>query len=185
MGNRMEVQSMRIGKSRGSYLPVLTTLVAQTTGPILELGCGFCSTPYLHWACFPSRRRLVTYENSPQWCDFAESWRDKFHDIHCVTDWDTADLSEPWTIAFVDHTPHHRRELEIRRLVHAEYVVVHDTENNNDSKYHISRVHPLYKYRWKYNKAYPYTSVFSNYHPLDELKRVIENASLDHHAIPE
>lgn len=159
---------MRIGKYRGSYLPVLTTLVQQTTGPILELGVGFCSSPYLHWVCYPTKRRLVSYENNPEYYKFAESWKDDFHEIHCVKDYASIDISEPWTIAFVDHEPYPRRKEEIKRLTHAEYVVVHDTENANEHKYRFTTIHHLFKYRWKYNKAYPYTSIFSNFHDVKE-----------------
>ena len=157
---------MRIGKSRGSYMPVLTKLVSETTGPILELGVWFCSTPYLHWICYPTRRRLVSCENNPEYFKFAESWKDDFHDIHCVKDYGSLDLSEPWTIAFVDHSPQNRRVEEIKRLVHAEYIVAHDTENNNEHGYHYSKIFHLFKYRWKYTGAYPFTSIFSNNHDI-------------------
>ena len=159
---------MRIGKSRGSYLPVLTTLVQRTTGPILELGCGYCSTPYLHWACYPEKRKLVTYENNPDYFKFASSWEDDFHEIHCLEDLDKADLSCPWTIAFVDHSPGERRATETARLLHAEYVVAHDTEGRNDRRYHFSKVAHLFKYRWDYREAYPHSTIFSNHHDVTE-----------------
>ena len=153
---------MRIGKSRGSYMPVLSRFVAETTGPILELGVGFCSTPYLHWVCYPTRRRLVSYENNPEYYRFCESWKDEFHDVHCIADWDSVNLSEPWSIAFVDHAPPGRRPEEMKKLTHAEYVIVHDTENNNEHRYHLRTIRHLYKYRFKYTKAYPYTTVYTN-----------------------
>jgi predicted O-methyltransferase YrrM len=161
---------MRIGKSRGSYLPVLATLVSMTQGPILELGVGFCSTPYLHWACYPTKRRLVSYENNPEYYDFAESWKDDFHEIHCIKDWAAIDISEPWSIAFVDHSPGPRRPEEMKRLTHADYVIAHDTENSNNHRYHFSTIFHLFKYRWKYNGAYPYTSIFSNRFDVRDFK---------------
>jgi hypothetical protein len=158
---------MRIGKKRGSYLPILTTLVENTTGPILELGVGFCSTPYLHWSCYPQKRKLVSIENNPEYYMFANSWRDDFHTIHCTEDFDEINLARPWSIAFVDHSPSGRRHIDIKRLTHADYVVVHDSENSNDKKYHLSRVLNLYKYRWKYDDAFPYTSVWSNKYEIN------------------
>jgi len=162
---------MRIGKYRGSYLPVLTTLVQQTTGPILELGVGFCSSPYLHWVCYPTKRRLVSYENNPEYYKFAESWKDDFHEVHCIKDWGSIDLSEPWSIAFVDHEPGYRRAEEMKRLTHADYVVAHDTENRSDRKYRFSTIHNLFKYRWKYNGANPKTSIFSNFHDVRDFMK--------------
>jgi len=151
-------------------MPVLMHLVAKTTGSILELGVGYCSTPYLHWICYPTKRRLLSCENNPEYYRFAESWKDTFHEVHCITDWDSVDLSAPWSIAFVDHSPEPRRAEEMKRLTHADYVIAHDTENNNNKRYRFSTIFHLFKYRIKYTKAYPYTSVFSNKHDLSELK---------------
>jgi len=153
---------MRIGKRRGSYLPVLCTVVQQTKGPILELGVGFCSTPYLHWICYPDKRRVVSYENNPEYYPFAKSWEDTFHEIHCLDDFSKADLSEDWEVAFVDHSPGERRAIESSRLVHADYVVCHDSEGRNDRRYHLSTIEKLFKYQWIYADAYPHTTVFSN-----------------------
>ena len=154
---------MRMGKARGSYMPVLSRIVQVTTGPILELGMGFCSTPYLHWACYPTLRRLVSYENSPEYYPFGKAWEeDTFHDVHCITDWDAIDLSPPWSIAFVDHHPQQRRHIDVQRLLHADYVVCHDSEGRNDKAYQYTKVAPLFKYQWKYLGAFPQTTVFSN-----------------------
>ena len=161
-----EREQMRIGKSRGSHLPVLSTIIANTYGSVLELGVGFCSTPFLHWACFPKKRRLVSCEHNREYYKFAESWKDDFHHIICHRDWDAIDLNEPWSVAFVDHGPNDRRWKEIDRLTHAQYVVIHDSENENTLKYGLHRVMHKFKYRYKYNDAFPYTSVWSNVHDV-------------------
>lgn len=153
---------MRIGKKRGSYLPILSTLVSKTQGDILELGVGFCSTPYLHWICYPTKRRLVSYENNPEYFKFTMSWEDDFHEIHCIDDWDKADIDYPWTIAFVDHSPGERRGEEMKRLTNSDFVIVHDSEGRNDRRYRLSIARHLYKYEYEYIGAYPHTSVFSN-----------------------
>ena len=166
---------MRIGKSRGSFLPILIYYVERTTGPILELGMGFCSSPYLHWSCYPKKRKLISYESNPEYFDYANSWQDSFHEIHCVKSWDDIDLGAPWTIAFVDHAPDRRRAKEIAKLTHAEYVIIHDTENRNDKKYRLSSLHGLFKYRFKYIDAYPNTSIWSNTH---DVEAIYHNSSL-------
>ncbi len=154
---------MRMGKTRGSYMPVLSRIVQVTTGPILELGIGFCSTPYLHWACYPMKRRLVSYENNPEYFKFGEAWKDvAFHEVHCIADWDAVDLSQPWSIAFVDHCPNERRWMEVAKVQHADYVVCHDAEGRNDKKYQYSKSSGLFTYRYDYSEAYPHTAVFSN-----------------------
>jgi len=130
---------------RGSHLPVLMKAVAETEGPILELGCGIYSTNPLHWACWVAKRKLVTYENNPRYYDFLKSYATDFHEVHCITDWDAIDVSGPWSVAFIDHEPGvgRLRLQEAKQVLHAEYVVAHDTEPKNDSKYGFSRLDPL------------------------------------------
>ena len=162
---------MRIGKSRGSYLPVLSKLVSQTTGPILELGVGFCSTPYLHWACFPKKRKLVSYENNPEYYRFAKSWKDSYHKVYCISDWDNTEFDKHhWNIAFIDHSPGPRRGIDAMRLAHADYLVIHDSENSNASRYGLNKVYRNFKYRYKYDDAYPFTSIWSNRYDVRNFK---------------
>ena len=154
----------------GSHLPVLMKVFNMTYGPVVELGSGVYSTGYLHWACVGQNRRMVTFEDNPEWYEVSKKFETKLHSVNFVTDWDSIDLSEPWSLAFVDPDAicGRTREKDVARLTHAEYVVCHDTENSADRKYHYSRIHELFKYRYKYDKASPYTSIFSNYHDLQD-----------------
>jgi len=157
---------MRFGKRRGTFLPVLTKLVSMTEGPILELGMGFCSSPYLHWACYPNRK-LVSYENNPEYYGFAKSWNDDFHKVYCIDDWDNTEFDKhDWTIAFVDHSPGSRRGKDCMRLAHSDYIVIHDSENSNGRAYNLHKVFKNFKYRYKYTSIYPFTSIWSNKHDV-------------------
>ena len=136
-----------------------------TAGPVLEMGMGFCSSPFLHWACYPTKRRLVSYENNSAFHDFARSWQADFHEVHCIKSdgWDDVNLGEQWAVAFVDHSPNGRRHLDVKRLLHADYVVIHDAENSSDGHYHLAGVRHLFKYRYKYTPStMPYTALWSN-----------------------
>jgi len=157
---------MRLRPYRGSHLPVLMKVVAETEGPILELGCGLYSTTSLHWACWVPKRKLVTYENNPRFYEFLKRYETDFHEVHCITDWADIDISGPWSVAFVDHEPGLRRWQEVERLQHSEYVVAHDTERRNDHKYGFSKVAPLFKYQFQHRGAFPNTTVFSNTHDV-------------------
>lgn len=163
----------------GSHLPILTKLVNMTDGPILELGMGLFSTAYLHWVCFDSKRKLLTCENKPDYFELFD-FKDKreegndysYHQLVFVEndDWDKIDLSGHWSIVLVDHAPGTRRKDEIKRLANsADYIVVHDTNGRHDRHYKYSEVYPLFKYRYDYTKAYPYTSVLSNFKDLSNL----------------
>lgn len=154
---------MKTGPERGSHIPVLAKLLSITSGTVLELGCGFYSTIFLHWMCYPKRRKLVTYENDPGWFKFAIQFKNSFHDVYFVEDWDKIDLTSPWSIALVDHSPENRRVLEVRRLRHTDYVVLHDSEPRQEKRYHYHASRRFYRYKWQYRNAHlPYTSIWSD-----------------------
>jgi hypothetical protein len=139
-------------------------LVGMTTGPILELGSGSYSTPYLHWTCAPSKRPLVTYETNPEWWEFTKQFQSEFHNTMLVSDWSSVHFDHPWAIAFVDHDG--VRSETVRRLLHAEYVVCHDTENKGQRRWGITGVARWFRWQWKYAEYRPNTTIFSNTHDL-------------------
>ena len=160
--------------SDGSHLPILVRLVLATMaegGPVLELGTGFFSTPMLHWLCAPTKRRLVSCESSDTFIAVANNYIADFHEVLLVKDWSQVDIeSQHWSVVLVDHAPGPQRKIEIPRLVNnADYVVVHDTEPNSDKYYHYSEVMHLYKYRYRFDKVYPHTTVLSNLKDLADL----------------
>jgi hypothetical protein len=158
---------VRVQQGRGSYMPALMKIVNMTKGPIFELGCGYVSTPYLYWTCFLTKRKLVSFENHPEWYGFASRFACDFHTIHFVEDWDKIDLSGECSVGFIDHAPNQRRRIDVPRLAHAEYLVVHDTENSSQRQYGFARALRQYKYHFKYGGAHgPSTSVLSNFHDL-------------------
>lgn len=153
----------------GSHLPILMKLMEMTDGSMLELGTGLFSTPYLHWACYDKKRKLVSYENKKDFYDLfifndeRELGNDySYHEMKFVENWDDIDISEHWSIALIDHNPGKRRKEEMKRLAkNADYIVVHDTDPRNDWYYKYSEYFSLFKYRYD-TKIYPMTSVFSN-----------------------
>jgi hypothetical protein len=155
---------MRTNPYLGSHLPVLMKLVGMTDGPILELGSGTYSTPYLHWACAPTKRPLVTYETNPEWWKFTKDFQEDFHTVALVTDWSAANFDRPWSIAFVDHDG--VRSETVRRILHAEYIVCHDTENRGARRWGLLPVHRWFQWQWRYDAFRPCTTVFSNVHDL-------------------
>jgi len=161
----MRSRRVRVGQARGSHLPVLMKLLSMTTGPVLELGCGYNSTPVMHWACFPTSRRLLTMESNPDFFEFANAYIADFHEVRCVPTWDSVsvDVSEPWSLALVDHSPETARAPLAGRLAHAEYVIVHDTQRQRDGR---TPRFPEFKFEWKYTQPRVHTSVLSNVHDL-------------------
>ena len=165
----------------GSHLSILMKLVNMTEGPILELGMGLFSTPYLHWACYDNKRTLVSCENKKDFHDMfifndhREANNDyTYHKMIFVedSDWDKIDLVDRhWSIVLVDHNPGPRRKEEIRRLANsADYILVHDSDdlNKHHRHYKFPEIYPLFKYRYD-NNIYPRTTVLSNFKDLSDL----------------
>jgi len=162
---------MRISIKYGSHLPVLSKLVESTTGPILELGIGVYSTPYLHWACFPTKRKLESYESNEGWIRYFRDCRSDFHEVNFIDNWDKLEINKFWDIAFIDHTPDFRRSVETKRLANnAKYLILHDTEPEFDALYKYSEIYHLFKYRFDYTLVKPYTTVVSNFVKLENFK---------------
>lgn len=154
----------------GSHIPMLIKILGMTTGPVLELGTGFNSTPVLHWMCNEAKRKLVSYESNPVFWEVAKNYVSDFHEVNFIDNWDKLDVTQHWNVVFIDHAPGPRRVEEMIRLANkADYVIVHDTEGRSDWHYHYSKGFPDYKYRYDYTKAYPNTSVLSNFNDLSNL----------------
>lgn len=155
-----------------THMPMLMAVVERTDGPILEIGTGIFSTPYLHWHCFREKRTLVSYENSEKFYDGQLQFAADFHTINFVKNWDEAKIESPWAVALIDHGPEDRRKVEIARLAsHAEYIVAHDSERVWRRKYRYDEVYPLFKYRYHFIDVKPNTVVLSNFHDLEWLTR--------------
>jgi len=161
---------VRLNPLRGSHLPVLVRALKATTGPVVELGAGMYSTPFLHAMCEAEERKLVTFENDSEYYGWATAFKSPLHDVCKVDEWDDVDLaSVRWTVAFVDHAPNDRRWKEVVRLTHAEYVVCHDSNVRWMRKYNYDKAYPLFKYQKQYREKHPNTVVLSNSHPVEQM----------------
>jgi len=128
-----------------THQATLVESLLATTGPVLELGSGWFSTPILHAICEQQGRELWTLDNNASWlANFAELRR-SWHRIELVSDWDSVDFGErEFGLVFVDHAPAERRVIEVRRLIEAglaETFVIHDTES---AEYGWDAIWPLF-----------------------------------------
>lgn len=152
-----------------THLPVLIRLMNKTSGPVLELGSGIFSTPYLHWACFADKRELVSYDNSPEFIGLMQQYANDYHKVIAVDDYADADIEKVWSLAFVDHDPAHRRGIDTMRLLdYATFVVVHDSDPRTQSTYGYDEAFKHAKYRWDFTDVKPNTTVLSNFLDLKE-----------------
>lgn len=142
----------------GTHMPMLIKAMQATTGPVLELGCGFNSTPFLFWLCKDQNRKFVSYENDQGWIDKVG------YPVEYVADWDKTDIDNiHWSVVFMDHRPGERRPVDAVRLKDkADFIILHDSEPMLDKFYGYEKIYPLFTYRFDYTKFLPHTTVLSN-----------------------
>lgn len=155
-----------------TFIPMLLEAMARTNGDVLELGPGVFSTPLLHWLCERQKRNLVTIENNWHWHRFVKPYltTDR-HQFIFVRNWDDAEpyINKEWDVALIDHSPSDRRIVEIEKLANlAKYLVVHDSEPWKEREFHYSRIYPLFKYRFNFDKVDHQTAVLSNFYPVND-----------------
>lgn len=165
--------SAKLHPSWGSHLPVLTKVMAISTGPVLELGVGLFSTPVLHWLCIDQQREIASYENFREYYDMMKPFETESHKIIYIENdnWKGENFEDThWGVAFMDHHPKSRRGKEAMRLAQvADYIVVHDSDRAGNP-FHYEEAFPLFKYRYTWDRESPHTTVLSNFYDLDNLK---------------
>lgn len=160
----------------GSHIPVIVKALSLTSGDVLEMGAGLTSTPFLHWMTSPFKRKLVTYENDPEYYNGLRQFQDDYHQVLLIDDWDKAEIEKNWDVALIDHAPNERRKIDIARLKdYARYIIVHDTYHKQEHHYDYNSIYPLFKYRFDYNPMgdryyMPYSTVLSSSVDLQEFR---------------
>ncbi|MDB2614445.1 hypothetical protein N9Y92_04750, partial [Chlamydiales bacterium] len=157
----------------GTHMVPLMTVVLNTKGPVLEMGCGDYSTPLLHSLCSVEKRLLLSTETDLKWMnlyvDLENSWH-HFQYVPCYEDdwevnpkprlWDHVGKKMHWGVVFVDHRPGERRIEDVTRLRNqADVIVVHDTEQ---STYRYEPVLSTFKYRYVYERYATQTTIVSD-----------------------
>lgn len=151
-----------------THLPALMRALERTSGPVLELGMGLFSTPYLHYACLLAGRLLVSYESDAAWAARFEMYRGGGHHIKLVNDWKYLVVIGMWSVALIDHTDSHRAPAIAALANHAQYIVAHDANGRFDKLYRYSTVYPLFKYRTVWDRDARHTVVLSNFVDLQD-----------------
>ncbi|HET7099044.1 MAG TPA: hypothetical protein VFI61_02330 [Patescibacteria group bacterium] len=175
MSNRIWVRNYNPGW--GSHLPVLANVLDKTEGPVLELGMGVFSTPFLHSMCESRKRLLVSYEENPYYVERHQTFANDNHKIILAENMDDAKIDDfKWSVVLVDHSALRRRIEAIRVAYIAQYVVLHDSDPPDPEHYgypdkpFFFDVYPHYKYRFDFTRMIPNTTVLSNFIDVSDLK---------------
>lgn len=112
-----------------THQQLLVKYLLRSTGPILELGCGGYSTKIIHEFAAAQGRHATTIDTDQEWISQFLPLQSSFHDVLHVPSWEDWTPGEMYGLAFIDHAPGERREIDIRRLIgRVEYFVLHDSE---------------------------------------------------------
>lgn len=149
--------------SWGSHLVPLMACVVNTTGPVLEVGMGYWSTPLLHRYCLAAGRTLVSIEDNAKWTEQFKPYHVCHHKVGSANydEYLKNASHQPWSVVFLDHSPGRRRAADAVMFQDvAEYILSHD--------YSGAEVYDPFQEvigNWKYSKVAafsPSTLVLSN-----------------------
>lgn len=164
----MHTVSFKHPKSWSTHMPMLLKVLLMSTGDVVEVGGGVFSTPLLHWLCKIQNRKLITYEDEPEFYRFTREFQSQTHSVRLIKNWDEMDFKTHRGVVFIDHHPEHRRGLDaIRFKDSADFIVMHDTER--PEKYNYAGVWEHFKYVRHDTGCKPWTSVVSNKFDLSKL----------------
>lgn len=149
-------------KAYSTHMPMLIRAVEMADGPVVEVGAGIASTPLLHWLCKILERKLITYENDPEFYGIAKQFQSKNHKIRLVKSWEEMDFVTHYGVVLIDHAPAERRGRDAIRFS-ADYIVCHDSERPDLYGYDLL---DRFKYRFDYMDVVPFTTVVSDFCPL-------------------
>jgi len=154
---------MRFHKGWTTHIPMLIKTIQCTSGPVLELGAGFFSTPLIHWLCAESRRKVVTCEEDEYYYLVARKFRSKTHSVVKISDWEKEIgryADRLWSVIFIDHHQDYRVSSIKALKEHGIFFVLHDT---NDPLYGYDQIYHLFKYRYDWTFSVNYVTVLSNH----------------------
>jgi hypothetical protein len=153
-----------------THVPVLLACLRRTTGPVLELGSGWFSTPLV--AAFATDRLVRTVDANHEWydrisriCIYQPITRHR-HQIVFVPDYNDAPMDDhQWSVVLLDHEPPPRLCVDALRLKdRSQLIIGHDSEHPD---YGYGPVFDTFKYRFTLSSVLPWTTVVSDTDPLD------------------
>ena len=146
-----------------NHRPLLWWALKETKGqtePVLEMGCGEGSTPYLKQYLKTDKRKLISY-------DYSKEWADKYNANH-VTDWDAIE-HENYSVILIDHSPGERRHLDVIKLANkCDYMIIHDSEPAATG-YMLDKVWNLFPYRRNLKTEGAWATIVSAKHDIPEI----------------
>ena len=161
--------------SYGTHQRMLVRAMMRTTGPVLELGSGWYSTPILHEIAVAQGRFLFSQDNDPTWLkQMSDLFSENYHRFSLVSR--TLWMGVRWGLVFVDHGPPpympknkhgllnalDRGQAVLDLMDRTDVFVLHDTEPRVRWEYDWDKILPLFKYRVDDTTHQVHASLLSN-----------------------
>jgi hypothetical protein len=140
-------------------------------GDVVELGCGYGSTPLLHRYCEMQRRMFLSVETNREWADQFPGIP-----IHLTEDWYKLYINAPGQvfadIVFIDNAPGETRKDLIPYFANTvKIIIVHDTEDGAEHDYKMAASLNAFKYRCDLVIEWaPRTTAVSNVYDFERWK---------------
>lgn len=141
-----------------SHRNILYTALINTSGIVLELGCGYGSTLLTRAYCLKNNRPFVSLDNDLE-------WGKKFEKTHIVSEgYKEADLFMPCDLLFIDSKPgEDRKDFIMAYANKANVILAHDSEIGAEYVYGMSNVLNTFRFRLDYKpEGKPATTAVSN-----------------------
>lgn len=138
------------GEGFGTHIPLLASVIAKArSGGVWEIGVGHCSSPLIAEMCHASRRAYSVWDSDHEWL---KSVRDLYPTVgHPVN----------LAVAFVDCDGPERLRWVRQLRDDAEFIVVHDTDNQGGDLAELLAYLDTFTYRYDYKIMRPWTTVVS------------------------
>lgn len=149
-----------------SHELALAYALMHSSGRVLELGCGWGSTPWLHTICAAAGRQLVSCDNNVKWVKcFASRFAGRGHKFLYVRDWAKLPLLDGrWSVALVDQAPVASRGPAIARLRGATtFIVAHDWGKPQEIKAYGYTALPPFRWSALDRSCRPFTVILSDW----------------------
>ena len=164
----------------GSHYPILASAIARTTGPILECGTGWYSTPMIHLMA-NGKRQVMSLETDAKWMgEMIRYERLAWHGFGLIDGKTQKELERAWVayaetlndtyyaegVVFLDQSPGEARVPMAKALKgKAKFIVCHDTEADippSGGGYGWKQLDGLFKYETIWKDVRPWTTVYSD-----------------------
>jgi len=147
---------------------LLWPALEKTVGPVVEMGMGQGSTPYLHEYCKDAGRELFSFDHDIKWAAKFEDFCTYIHHIASVTQWDLVyNTISKASVVLIDHAPGERRKIDIERWNGScDFLIAHDTEPAAEKGYQMRPSLEKFKYLKDYKTEGAWSTIVSNLHEL-------------------